>query len=109
MWQYSSIIVLLATALASQIPIELNADQSNDLFSDEAPLTAHKDVFLDGLLANMAVEDLGQLCCLVIDRQLTDQLAVLQLHLMFAGDIINPELDDGLWSKQSYELFLALH
>ncbi|KAK6069117.1 glycosyl hydrolase family 3 N terminal domain-containing protein [Seiridium cupressi] len=85
MWQQigiTALVVLLPGALASQIPLHLETTSSHDGNRNNGFSITNKDSFLDEVVAKMTVEDLA-----------------LQLHLMFAGDIISPELDDGIWNS----------
>ncbi|KAH6660622.1 glycoside hydrolase family 3 protein [Truncatella angustata] len=85
MWSVVGLVALhglLAGILALQIPIDLDGHSEHGSVSDFGLFPTGKDAFLDQLLANMTVEDL-----------------VLQLHLMFAGDIIGPEPFDELWNS----------
>ncbi|ETS87430.1 hypothetical protein PFICI_01258 [Pestalotiopsis fici W106-1] len=75
------LITVLIRASALQYPIQWGADLVLESPDSHAASSTNKEQFLDKLVAEMRIEDLA-----------------LQLHLMFAGDIIGPEPDNGLWN-----------
>ncbi|KAF7520546.1 hypothetical protein G7054_g12720 [Neopestalotiopsis clavispora] len=74
------LVAALIRASAHQFPIQGGSDLNLAITDNHVAPIANKEHFLDKLIADMTIEDL-----------------VLQLHLMFAGDIIGPESDNGLW------------
>lgn len=62
MWSHIVALVLAGPlrAFASQFPIQLGGATSPEQFDRHGASTANKAEFLDNLIAEMTVEDLGQ-------------------------------------------------
>ncbi|KAI0125821.1 glycoside hydrolase family 3 protein [Xylariales sp. AK1849] len=80
---FSSLCCIVVNASADQVPTAIDHPWQATQ-QDHGYTKSEKELFLDTLVANMTVEDL-----------------VLQIHLMFSGDIIGPQSHDELYGKSS--------
>lgn len=93
----------LAISAASQIDarFERLAEKSNDGTAHNAP---NKDQFVDSLVSKMSVSDLGKFYAHTEKKAWITQMAnrycvVLQLHLMFADDIVGKDSHNELYGS----------
>jgi hypothetical protein len=71
----------------------------NDQAASYNTRALQKDAFLDTLVANMTVLELGELSQRLLTEfaRLIELIPALQLQLMFADSIIGPNSDNALW------------
>jgi len=104
--------LLLLLSLSTLIPaqqlspthlIEISSEQQIPVQSHEH-LHQDKEEFIDRLVKNMTIADLGEYRDSVFANAADFILVVLQLHLMFADDIVGQNSDNGL-----YSMLISLH